>query len=656
MGVRRACAFLTCANALMVPASRRASALLSLITPVLLSGCLSESLIKQPELQVLPGAPAGWTGTASTPGVGTTVSDRKSGTTAAYLSNAFQLQLGNFTIVQSIKADNYRGKRVRLSAWVKPRNVSSVSVSGLFMRVDGPGNVLAYDNMATRMVFGYGNWRQVSIVLDVADNAIGISFGAQFQATNTLLIDDITLEVVGTDVQSTNTLSAPAAGTLDSAGTVAIYERRAASPTNLDFEGLPAITAETSTWIAQNSSTLSTTDPAAAFTDLEPLRAMVGSAQLVGLGEATHGTKEFFRLKHRMLRFLVTEMGFTTFAIEATSPEADDLNRYVLTGVGNPAVLLSRLYFWTWNTQEVADLITWMRQWNTTAPVAQRVSFRGFDMQSPGASMDSVTSFIHRVAPNYDVDILNWYQCMQIFRNRGATEGRPRSEYAAQPADSRAFCAEGINDAVELVRTRGAGAPDLQAAVHHARLVQQFESVISTSNQTLSNQRRDAFMAENVTWLRDQSPAGARMVLWAHNEHITRQPGAMGAQLGIDYGSDYRPLGFSFGRGAFNAILQQGATAGTLQSHTVQLVPVRSLEDAFLSTTIPMLLLDARKLLTGGNAAQPLRGPIATRTIGTLYNPSTEASYFPLRVLPYDFDLMIFVRDGTATTLLPFVN
>jgi len=85
--------------------------------------------------------------------------------------------------------------------------------------------------------------------------------------------------------------------------------------------------------------------PADNLDDLEPLRSLVGDARIVSLGEATHGTREFFLMKHRILRFLVERMGFTAFAIEATWPEANRLDRYVRTGDGDPAVLLSGLYF-----------------------------------------------------------------------------------------------------------------------------------------------------------------------------------------------------------------------------------------------------------------------------------------------------------------------
>jgi len=85
-------------------------------------------------------------------------------------------------------------------------------------------------------------------------------------------------------------------------------------------------------WARQHAIRLSTVQAGHGFTDMEPLRSTVGNARIVGLGEATHGTREFFQLKHRMLEFLASEMGFSIFVIEAPQAEADRLNDYVLNG------------------------------------------------------------------------------------------------------------------------------------------------------------------------------------------------------------------------------------------------------------------------------------------------------------------------------------
>lgn len=145
-------------------------------------------------------------------------------------------------------------------------------------------------------------------------------------------------------------------------------------------------------WIAANAVRLKTPEARNGFDDMKPLKKMIGDARIVSLGEATHGTREFFQLKHRMLEFLASEMGFTIFSIEANMPEAYRLNDYVLNGVGDPAKLLKGMYFWTWDTQEVLEMIQWMREFNKSGK--GRVQFTGFDMQTPDVAGVIVRDFV----------------------------------------------------------------------------------------------------------------------------------------------------------------------------------------------------------------------------------------------------------------------
>jgi erythromycin esterase-like protein/beta-lactamase regulating signal transducer with metallopeptidase domain len=152
-------------------------------------------------------------------------------------------------------------------------------------------------------------------------------------------------------------------------------------------------------WIAAHAIRLKTPEARQGFADMQPLKKVIGDARIVALGEATHGTREFFQLKHRMLEFLATEMGFTIFSIEANMPEAYRLNDFVLNGNGDPAKLLKGMYFWTWDTQEVLDMILWMREFNKSGK--GRVEFTGFDMQTPTVAADIVRQFAVKHDPEY---------------------------------------------------------------------------------------------------------------------------------------------------------------------------------------------------------------------------------------------------------------
>lgn len=147
-----------------------------------------------------------------------------------------------------------------------------------------------------------------------------------------------------------------------------------------------------SDWISANAIRLKTPQAGNGFADMQPLKKVIGDARIVSLGEATHGTREFFQLKHRMMEFLATEMGFTIFSIEANMPEAYRLNDYVLHGKGDPKALLKGMYFWTWNTEEVLEMILWMREFNQSGK--GRVEFTGFDMQTPTVALEIVRDFV----------------------------------------------------------------------------------------------------------------------------------------------------------------------------------------------------------------------------------------------------------------------
>jgi hypothetical protein len=152
-------------------------------------------------------------------------------------------------------------------------------------------------------------------------------------------------------------------------------------------------------WIRDNAVKLQMVEAGHGFEDMQPLKKIVGDAKIVSLGEATHGTREFFQLKHRMLEFLATNMGFNIFSIEANMPEAYRLNDFVLNGRGDPARLIKGMYFWTWDTQEVLDMILWMREFNKSGK--GRLQFSGFDMQTPNVAAEIVDDFVAGADPDY---------------------------------------------------------------------------------------------------------------------------------------------------------------------------------------------------------------------------------------------------------------
>jgi erythromycin esterase len=421
---------------------------------------------------------------------------------------------------------------------------------------------------------------------------------------------------------------------------------------------VPPVPPEIVTWLQANVVPFTTADPSTApndHSDLEPLRDMIGDARVVALGEATHGTREFFQMKHRVLAFLVEEMDFNIFAIEATWPEANRLNEYVHAGQGNPETLLSGLYFWTWNTEEVLDMILWMRQHNVDPGSAPAVSFFGFDMQFPGMAIHNVLQFLE------PLDAVIWqaadghYDCMEPYANdptgaRQASYGQAEAAYQNACRDA----VQAVYDSLAAHQTayEGMSSPAAFAkALRSARIVVQYEDM--EAERTVGG--RDLYMAENSIWLLEQGGPDAKIVLWAHNGHVSNRPGWMGSHLQEEYGDDLVVVGFDFYHGSFRAVTYLGGGSyGSLTTHSVVLPPLRSYEYYYHSAGVPRFILDLQGINFSTSATSWLPGPRQMRSIGAVFQPGAEHLYFYDARQPEEYDLIIYFEGTTVARGLPY--
>jgi erythromycin esterase len=407
-------------------------------------------------------------------------------------------------------------------------------------------------------------------------------------------------------------------------------------------------------WLRANAVPFGTVHPGGSASDLAPLGQMIGNARVVGLGEATHGSAEFFRMKHRVVEYLVRERGFRTFGIEATWAEATRINRYIHTGEGDPAALLSNLYFWTWNTREVLDMIQWMRAYNQSVPAADRVSFYGFDVQFSRVAMDEVVGYLRSVNAAAAADsVTAFYACYRQYQD---DVPRPLPNYGMAPVSEKQACRTGVVAAQALLQRRAAelagrsGSAAYNTALRTARVVVQNEDLRSEPAQSAF--KRDLYMAENVVWMSEAAGPGSRLVLWAHNAHVARLPKLMGSYLGQEFGDAYVVAGFSFFRGGFNAV-----------EATLRLGPLQALdalqgsyEYEFNRLGHARFYVDMRPARAPGGpqAARWLLGPRPFRMIGATYRLATPNDVYSQRSLAREFDIMIHLTDTSPTQLLPF--
>ncbi|HEV2765028.1 MAG TPA: erythromycin esterase family protein, partial [Pyrinomonadaceae bacterium] len=233
-------------------------------------------------------------------------------------------------------------------------------------------------------------------------------------------------------------------------------------------------------WLTAQAVPLRGVEPGRGFDDLKPLKKILGDARVVGLGEMTHGSREFFQLKHRLVEFLVREMGFTVFALEASHAATLKINDYVLHGKGARARALAGQGLWVWDTNELTDLVEWMRAYNRTAPEASKVKFLGFDIQNNEQSMDALAAYLRRVAPERVAPAEAAFKPL-----RPRVPFHQNIEYNAVGAEEKAQTLARLRELVEFLTqnqsrlARQTSAAEFEDALQHARVLAQFADAYS---------------------------------------------------------------------------------------------------------------------------------------------------------------------------------
>jgi erythromycin esterase len=499
------------------------------------------------------------------------------------------------------------GRTLSYSGWIRTEGVAD-GFAGLWWRVDGPDGMLAFDNMATRGITGDTEWTRYVIELDVDSTATNINFGCLLPGSGTAWFDDLRVELDG-----------------------ALFVQEKPVPFEANTDQVE--------WLMTQAHPFGSDDPTLDHSDLIFMDELVGDARIVALGEATHGTAEFFRMKHRLLRYLAEEKGFTLFAIEASMPEAERLNDYVLGGDGDPAELIAGMYFWTWKTEEVLAMVEWMRQYNEQGG---HLEFHGNDMQFPGLAMRTALDFMQAHAPDLAADAAVPYAEMRgtirAARNSGGKRAKVSDKVAAAVESVYLQLGERRDELVHEASPR-----EVDWGIQNARLVAQN---VGLSNG--SGGERDRFMADNTDWLLQQAGPEAKIVIWAHNAHVSRDgfPGAasMGKHLAERHGSDMFVMGFCFTEGSYTAV-EKGRGVG--RSGTSAARP-GSAEWAFLQTGQPRLIVDLRTAQPGSAESGWVSKPLDLRSIGAM--AMDEA--FSQKVLTDEFDALIYFETSTPSVQL----
>ncbi len=395
--------------------------------------------------------------------------------------------------------------------------------------------------------------------------------------------------------------------------------------------------------------------------DYDGLLDIIGDAQFVLLGEASHGTAEFYHVRAALTRRLIAERGFTAVAVEADWPDAYRVNRFVRgdDGASGVAALggFRRFPAWMWRNTVVVEFIEWLRAHNAGRPADAQAGFYGLDLYSLHASMAAVVRYLEQVDPAAAARARDRYSCFDHF-------GHDPQVYGYFTSGGGEACEDDVvAQLVELQRAAaqysGAGpasADEFFFAEQNARLAKNAEEYYRAMyrGRDVSWNIRDSHMAETLDALVAHlaQPGGApKVVVWAHNSHLgdarATEMGARGehnvGQLVRErYGTRARLIGFSTHTGTVTAANDWGDPADRKR---VRPSITGSYEELLHSVGLPRFALDLRR----ADVAAALRPRRLERAIGVIYRPQTErwSHYFEAE-LPAQFDAIIHIDETTA--------
>jgi erythromycin esterase-like protein len=392
--------------------------------------------------------------------------------------------------------------------------------------------------------------------------------------------------------------------------------------------------------------------------DLDPLMEMIGDARFVLLGEATHGTSEFYTWRDRISRRLIVEKGFSFIAVEGDWPDCYTVNRYVKQVAGTSAeeVLhaFARWPTWMWANREIVQLVEWMRSHNRLLPSSRQAGFYGLDVYSLWESMHSVLEYLERMDPELARNAKRAYSCFEPYEEDA-------QEYARATVLVPTSCEDEAVRILSSLRSRASefreDGPDAYFnAEQNALVARNAELYYRTMVRggPASWNVRDNHMVETLNRLVEHHGPRAKAIVWEHNTHIGDARFTDMARSGmVNVGQLVRQehehegvclIGFGTCRGSVIAGREWGAP---MQRMEVPEARAGSYENAMREAGVG----DSLFLFPKGDAVETesLREVRGHRAIGVVYNPATEhwGNYVPT-ILPGRYDAFLYLQETSA--------
>jgi erythromycin esterase len=380
-------------------------------------------------------------------------------------------------------------------------------------------------------------------------------------------------------------------------------------------------------WVADHAIRTDSLDPRAPLEDLEPLGELVGDARVVGIGESAHYVREFYLLRHRLLRFLVERCGFTVYAPEAPFTQARAIDAWIQGGPGTvEAVAAVGVAIDLGRCREFHDQLAWMRAHNRTA--AQRLRLVGTDVPGSGGSplpaLEQVAAYLRGADPDalalaeHAIDLVGRYHHPATFQALG--------RYASLDEAAQDALTATVSRLLARMESMGAWQASQHRGQEHATALWDLRGVwhldhlhrdVAGRGLPLADAARDTFMAESVLRLLEGGPPDLRVVVASHNVHLQKTPitgdGAFGHfpqgyHLAQALGEDYVAIAATSNHGRTAQIQPDPTHPRGFQIQDLALPPAadRSVEAA-LVTQAPLTIADLRAARPGVGDAESFR-------------------------------------------------
>ena len=402
--------------------------------------------------------------------------------------------------------------------------------------------------------------------------------------------------------------------------------------------------------------------PENSLEDIQPLKERLEGKTVIGMGEATHSSKEFNQLRHRFFQFLVEELDYRIFAWEASFGETLEINNYVVKGEGTAEKVLNKISSPNCKTEEILDLIKWIREHNKQVSDQKKVRFYGFDMQNDIASFKKLREEIRKVDSDFveqNNEILEFIEqgkmiCAEIDKEKEAGLKNFIQDLKERVADNEEEYLKTFSEREYKILKQLAEI--LDQSRKFCLSINKNADLENLQPDEKSQNIRDRSMAENVSWMMEFEDE-ENIFVWAHNAHIQKgersenpRLNTFGSHLNQKYKKDYYAIGFDFGTGDFKYLDMEKTQPEWEGEGSFDRIHENTLAQELSEFEKPFFLdlsnISENKLQEWINQEHRIH------YTGTYFHLENIKDHYSKLNLPENFDALIFLPEITASAPL----